>query len=79
MSADAAIADVGGQRRVEHLDRLEGKGLDPVEDALARTEQDRCDVERELVDHAGDERLPDGRGPAGDVHALVPGGRDAAE
>jgi len=50
-SADAAVADVGGQRRVQDLGRLEAERLDPVEDALPRTEQDRSDVEGELVDH----------------------------
>src|SRR5512141_475523 len=72
-SADAPIADVGAQGRVEHLDGLEAEGLGSVEDALTRTEQDGCDVEGELVDHAGDQRLSHGRGPTGDVHTLLTG------
>jgi hypothetical protein len=37
---------------VKHLGGFEAEGFNPVEDALARTEQDRCDVEGDLVDHA---------------------------
>ena len=37
-SPDAAVADVGGQRRVKHLGGLEAERLNPVEDALARAE-----------------------------------------
>jgi hypothetical protein len=59
---------------VKHLGGFEAEGSNPVEDTLARTEQDRCDVEGELVDHSGDQCLSDGRGPTGDVDALVPGG-----
>ena len=58
--ANAAIADVGGQRRVKDLSGLEAEGLNSVEDALARTEQDGRDVEGELVDHAGVQRLSHG-------------------
>src|SRR3954467_2058235 len=72
-SADAAIADVGGQRRVKDLGGLEAEGLNSVEDALARTEEDGRDVEGELVDHAGDQRLSHGRGPTGDVHTALTG------
>jgi hypothetical protein len=60
-SADAAIADVGGQRRVKAR-RFEAEGLNSVEDALTRTERDGRDVEGELVDHAGDQRLSHGGG-----------------
>src|SRR6202021_797402 len=44
MSADPTVADVGGQRRVQDLGRLEAEILHPVEDALPRTEQERRDV-----------------------------------
>ncbi len=37
---------------MQHLDGLELEGRRPVEDALARPEQDGGDVERQLVDHA---------------------------
>src|SRR6476659_8386348 len=73
-SADAPVADVGGQRRVEDLDGLEVEGPDPVEEPLARAEQHGCDVEGELVDHAGGQGLSHGRGPTGDVDTAVPGG-----
>ena len=45
---------------MQDLDRLEAEILDPVEEALPRTEQDGCDVEGELVDHPSSQRLPDG-------------------
>src|SRR5215210_2174181 len=40
LAPDDAVADVRGERRVEHLDRLEPEGLDSVEQALAGAEQD---------------------------------------
>src|SRR5664279_5887315 len=55
------------------LDGLQPERLDAVEDPLAGPEQDWCDVERELVDDPGDERLPNGRGAARDVYAVVAG------
>src|SRR4051812_9560910 len=72
--ARPAIADVRGQRRMQHLYRLHAEGLDAVEDSLAGTEQDRGDVERELVDDPGDKRLPHGPGAPRDVHAVIAGG-----
>jgi hypothetical protein len=35
---------------MQHLDRLHAEGIDAVEDPLAGPEQDRGEVERELVD-----------------------------
>src|SRR5439155_17913363 len=61
-SARPAVAYVRGQRRVQHLDGLQPQRSDAVEDPLAGPEQDRGDVERELVDDPGDERLPNGGG-----------------
>ena len=58
---------------MQHLDGLEPEGSDAVEDPFAGPEQDRGDVERELVDDAGDERLPNGGGAARDVLAVVAG------
>src|SRR6476619_3383920 len=72
-SADTAIADVGGQRRVKDLGGLEAEGLNSVEETLARTEQDGRDVEGELVDNAGDQRLSHDRSPTGDVHTALTG------
>ena len=54
------VADVRGERRVEHLDRLEPEGLDSVEQPLAGPEQDGDHVEREFVDHSGGQRLTHG-------------------
>ena len=62
-----------GERRVEHLDRLEPEGLDSVEQPLAGPEQDGDHVEREFVDHSGGERLTDGRGAVRDVDAILAG------
>src|SRR4051812_50188267 len=72
--ARPAIPDVRGQRRMQHLYRLHAEGLDAVEDPLAGPEQNRRDVERELVDDPGDERLPHGPGAPRDVHAVIAGG-----
>src|SRR3954453_19777567 len=70
---EQAVADVGGQRRVQDLDGLEPERLDAVEDPLAGAGQDRRDVGRELVDDPGGEGLAHGRGATGDVHAAVAG------
>ena len=59
---------------MQHLGGLEAEGLDPVEDALARAEQDGRDVEGEFVDHSGGQRLSDGRGPTGDVDPVAASG-----
>src|SRR3954470_5261070 len=72
-SARPAVADVCGQRRMQHLDGLKPERLDAVEDPLAGAEQDRRDVERELVDHAGDEGLAHSRGAASDVYTALAG------
>src|SRR3954468_12527140 len=58
---------------MQHLDRLQPERSDAVEDPLAGPEQDRGDVERELVDDPGGERLPNSGGAARDVHAVVAG------
>src|SRR5262249_2652548 len=70
-SPDPTVADVGGQRRVEHLDRLDPERCLTLEDPLACTELDRNDVDRQLVDYAGGECLPDGGGAARDVDAVL--------
>jgi hypothetical protein len=48
---------------------------DPVEQPLAVPEEHRGDVERQLVDDPGRERLAHGRGAARDVDAAIAGGR----
>src|SRR3954467_3431758 len=58
---------------MQDLDGLKRERLDAVEDPLAGAEQDRRDVERELVDDAGDERLAHGRGATRDVYAALSG------
>src|SRR5690242_21035559 len=72
--ARPSIPDVRGQRRMQHLYRLDVEGLDAFEDPLAGPEQDRGDVERELVDDPGDKRLPHGPGAPRDVHTVIAGG-----
>jgi hypothetical protein len=42
---------------MQHLYRLHAEGLDAVEDPLTGPEQNRGDVERELVEDPGDKRL----------------------
>src|SRR6516162_4672478 len=58
---------------MQDLDGLQPEGLDAVEDPLAGAEQDRRDVERELVDDAGNEGLAHGRGATRDVYAALAG------
>src|SRR5690349_5262895 len=58
---------------MQDLDGLKLEGLDAVEDSLAGAKQDRRDVERELVDDAGVERLADSRGTTRDVYAALAG------
>ena len=60
---------------MQHLYRLHAEGLDAVEDPLAGAEQHRGDVECGLVDDSSDKRLPDDRGAARDVHAVIIGAR----
>ena len=73
-SVPNAIPDVG---RVGGLERLEDVELDrlpeAVEEPLARAEDDRRDRDRELVDDARGQRLPDDVGAAHDVDVLVAG------
>src|SRR5215213_5799806 len=56
---------------MQDLDRLKPERLDAVEDPLAGAEQDRRDVERELVDDPGKEGLAHSRGATRDVHAVL--------
>src|SRR3954466_10688816 len=58
---------------MQHLDGLKPERLDAVEDPLAGAKQDRRDVERELVDDAGNEGLAHSRGAARDVYAALAG------
>src|SRR3954451_18119353 len=58
---------------MQDLDGLKPERLDAVEDALAGAEQDRRDVERELVDDSGDEGLAHRRGATRDVYAALSG------
>src|SRR5436190_21117300 len=56
---------------MQDLDGLKPERLHAVENPLARAEQDRRDVERELVDDPGNEGLAHSRGATRDVHAAV--------
>src|SRR3954447_17930717 len=58
---------------MQDLNGLKFERLDAVEDPLAGAEQDRRDVERELVDDAGNEGLAHSRGAARDVYAALAG------
>src|SRR3954453_20028686 len=58
---------------MQHLDGLKPERLDAVEDPLAGAKEDRRDVERELVDDAGNEGLAHSRGAARDVYAALAG------
>src|SRR5438034_98357 len=58
---------------MQDLDGLQPERLDAVEDPLAGAEQDRRDVERELVDDPCNEGLAHGRGATRDVYAALAG------
>src|SRR3954467_8728983 len=58
---------------MQNLERLKPERLDAVEDPLAGAEQDRRDVERELVDDPGNEGLAHSRGATRDVYAALSG------
>src|SRR2546421_12816577 len=58
---------------MQDLAGLKPERLDAVEDPLARAEQDRRDVERELVDDPGNEGLAHSRGATRDVYAALAG------
>src|SRR3954466_7310730 len=58
---------------MQDLNGLKPERLDAVEDPLAGAEQDRRDVQRELVDDPGNEGLAHSRGAACDVYAALPG------
>src|SRR5262249_31567158 len=58
---------------MQDLDRLKPPRLDAVEDPLAGAEQNRRDVERELVDDPGNEGLAHSRGATRDVYATLAG------
>src|SRR3954465_11697367 len=58
---------------MQHLDGVKTERLDAVKDPLAGAKQDRRDVERQLVDDAGNEGLAHSRGAARDVYAAPPG------
>src|SRR5436190_22685513 len=58
---------------MQDLDGLQPERLDAVEDPLAGAEQDRRDVERELVDDAGNEGLAHSGGATRDVYAALAG------
>src|SRR5436189_6083292 len=58
---------------MQDLNGLKPERLDAVEDPLAGAEQDRRDVQRELVDDPGYEGLAHRRGAARDVYAALPG------
>src|SRR3954453_24259264 len=58
---------------MQDLDGLKPERLDAVKDPLAESEQDRRDVQRELVDDPGNEGVAHSRGAARDVYAALPG------
>src|SRR4030081_3314490 len=58
---------------MQDLDGLQPERLDAVEDPLAGAEQDRRDIEHELVDDPCNEGLAHGRGATRDVYAALAG------
>src|SRR6476469_4715179 len=73
-SADDPVPDMSGEGRAEGPNVLEiDRFVEPVEQPLARTEYDRRDRHRELVEVTRAERLADDVGAAHDVDVLVSG------
>jgi hypothetical protein len=66
---------VRDRRRGEDLDRLERRIADVLQQPFARSEDDRDDVQAELVEQAGRQVLVDRAGAAGNRDVLVAGGR----
>src|SRR3954453_273569 len=58
---------------MQDLNGLKPERLGAVEDPLPGAEQDRRNVQRELVDDSGIEGLAHSRGAARDVYAALPG------
>src|SRR5258705_9690115 len=70
-----AIVDECCERRLADAEMLEHDPLvEAFEQALPAAEDDRRHDDRELLDLAGGQRLPDHVGPAHDVYDLVAGG-----
>src|ERR1700760_703529 len=72
-SAADAITHVNRQRRMRDLQHFEPGILDALEQAFPRSKQHRTDVDRQLVDGAGGERLTHGGCAARDVDPEVTG------
>ena len=72
---DDAVLDVRHRRRGDHLDWFEGGIADVLEQPLPCPEDDRDDVEVELVEQPGREVLLHSACAAGDRDVLVAGRR----
>src|ERR671914_456345 len=72
-SIDHAIPDVGDPRRVDGADLLELEVADILQQPLAVAEQDRDDVELELIDEPRGEVLLHDVGPSPDQHVVSAG------
>src|SRR5438128_2668246 len=70
---DDAIPDMGDAGSLDRANLLEFEVADVLKQPLAGTEQDRDDVQIELVDDASSEVLLNGLGPTSDQHILVSG------
>src|ERR1022692_4385867 len=71
-----SIVEEGRKARLAHTRLLElHRACEPLEQTLAATKGERGDDDRQLVDEAGLEELPDDVCAAHDVHRLLAGGR----
>ena len=69
------VLDVRHRGRGDHLDRFESGIADALEQPLTRPEDDRNDVQVELIEQSGREVLPYRAGAARDRDVLVAGRR----
>src|SRR2546429_8562116 len=72
-SVHDAVLDVRDLRGVDHLDRREGGRADVLEQSLTPPEDDRNEVQVELVEHPRGEVLLHGAGAAGDGDVALAG------
>ena len=72
---DDAVLHMGRSGRRDDLDRLELRVADVLQQPLPGPQDDRHDMEVELVEEASREVLIDRAGTASDLDVLVAGGR----
>jgi hypothetical protein len=68
VAVDDAVRDVGDARRLDRADLLEVEVADILKEPRAGTEQDRDQVQLELINQPGGQVLLDGAGASSQQH-----------